>query len=92
MIGTATLDFGASPGGNRADLVVAGQGAIASDSYVEAFMAADTSADHNAEEHALAAVLASFSCGNIAPGTGFTIYGRSSTTLTGQWTVRWVWS
>jgi hypothetical protein len=90
--GTATLDFGASPGGNRADLAITGQGAIGSGSYVEAWMAADTSSDHNAEEHALVAALSSFACGAISAGVGFTIYGRSTINLTGQWTVRWVWN
>ena len=91
--GTATIDFGAAPGGNRApDLVVTGQAAILSGSYVEAWMAADTSADHNVEEHALAATWTAFACGAIAAGTGFTIFGRAKTALTGVWTVRWVWN
>ena len=90
-VGTAILDFGATPG-SRSDTVVSGQASIVSNSYVEAWLAADTSADHNAEEHALAASFVGVSCGAIIAGTGFTIFGRSSTTLTGQWSVRWVWN
>jgi hypothetical protein len=90
--GTATVDFGAAPGGNSAEVVVTGQAAIVSNSFVEAWFMAATSADHNAEEHALAPALAALSCGAIIAGTGFTIYARSTVTLTGVWTVSWTWS
>ena len=53
---------------------------------------AEASSDHNAEEHALVAALASFTCGALVAGTGFTIYGRSTITLSGTFTVSWVWN
>jgi hypothetical protein len=90
--GTATIDFGAAPGGNAAQVDVTGQAGVVSGSACEAWFMATTSADHNAEEHALVAALASFTCGALVAGTGFTIYGRSMITLSGQWSVQWVWS
>jgi hypothetical protein len=90
--GTATIDFGATPGGNAASVVVTGQAAIVSGSFVEAWIAADTSADHNAEEHALVASYLGLACGAIAAGTGFTVFGRCDLQITGQWSVRWCWA
>jgi hypothetical protein len=88
--GTATINFGS--GGHSASVDVTGQGSIVSGSAAEAWLMAETSADHNAEEHALVGALAQLSCGNIVASTGFTIYGRSTITLSGQFTVRWVWN
>lgn len=88
--GTATIDFGAAPGQNTASVAVTGQAAILSGSKAEAFLMAAASADHTAAEHALG--LFSLVCGDISPGTGFTIYATSFVTrLTGQWGVQWVW-
>lgn len=87
--GTATIDFGASPGGNSASVAVTGQTAIVSGSKVEAFMMYEASADHNAEEHALVPVR--LTCGTIVAGTGFTIYARSEWVLSGTFKVNWVW-
>jgi hypothetical protein len=89
--GTATIDFGAAPGGNAAQVDVTGQAGVVSGSACEAWFMATTSADHNAEEHALAASFSSLACGNISAGAGFTIYARSTVTLTGVWTANWVW-
>jgi hypothetical protein len=89
--GTATIDFGAMPG-SAASVTVTGQSGITAGAYAEAFLMAEASADHNAEEHALAAEIVGLTCGDVIAGTGFTIYARTLITLTGAWKVRWVWS
>ena len=90
--GTATIDFGALPGGNETSVVVTGQGLITATSKIFAFiMASDTSSNHTANDHRYFGTLATISCGNIAPGTGFTIYAMSIYNLTGTWTIRYFW-
>jgi hypothetical protein len=88
--GTATINFGAAPGGNTASVVITGQSSILSTSHVGAFMMYDSTADHNAEEHAMVPIL--LTGGSIVVATGFTIFARSEWRLTGQFSVRWVYS
>lgn len=88
--GTTTVDFGTAPGGNYATSVVTGQTAITSTSYIEAWIMAETSADHTLEEHLI--VPMQIKCGNIVNATGFTIYAFSDMRLTGTFTIRWVWN
>jgi len=90
-VGSATLDFGA--GASRASVAVTGQTAILSGSHAEAFFMGDSTADHNADEHALAPELMTLSCGSVTAGVGFTISAQVRRgTLRGQFTVRWVWA
>jgi hypothetical protein len=50
--GTATIDFGAFPGGNEANVAVTGETAISATSKAEAFfMGDDTSGSHTASDH-----------------------------------------
>jgi thiamine monophosphate kinase len=88
--GTATLDFGAAPGSPVASVVVTGQAGISASSVAEAWLMAETSADHNEVEHRIVPIIVRV--GQIVAGTGFTIYATSDWSLTGQWTVRWVWN
>lgn len=88
--GTATIDFGAAPGGNTAQVNVTGQTGILAGSLAEAWIMADSTADHNAEEHMIVPVLCT--CGSVSAGTGFTIYARSEWRLSGTFQVRWVWN
>jgi hypothetical protein len=91
--GTATIDFGVAPGSNEASVVITGLGTISATSKAEAYvMADDTSVDHTASDHRYFAAFAGLSCGTPTAGTGFTIYGRSTEKLTGQWTLHWVWA
>ena len=87
--GTATLNFGSAPGTNVVTVAVTGQGAIGSGSHCEAWLMGDSTADHNAVEHAVAPIRCS--CGSIVAGTGFTITAICDWRLTGQFTVHWVW-
>lgn len=90
--GTATIDFGATPGSDMTSVVVSGQTTISASSLVEAFMMAETTTDHNAEEHMI--VDLKLTCGNIVPGSSFTIYAKSidCLRLTGTFKVKWVWT
>ena len=89
--GQATLDFGAAPGTGAVEVAVTGQAAIiAGTSYAEAWMMADSTADHNAEEHMLVPIR--LTVGNVTTGVGFTIYARTEWRLSGTFNVRWVWN
>jgi hypothetical protein len=88
-VGTTSVDFGAS-GSKVAQVTVTGQTGLASGSHVEAFVMAESTADHNAVEHRLAPI--KLVCGAVVADAGFTIYAASEWTLTGSFAVRWVWA
>lgn len=91
--GTATIDFGSGLGAQEASVAVTGQAAISATSKVEAWiMGDDTSANHTAGDHRYVGLFLSLTCGTPTAGTGFTIYGRAVDKLSGQFTLRWVWS
>lgn len=91
--GTATIDFGASPGANEASVAVTGQASISATSKAEVFvMGDDTATGHTAADHRYLPMLAGFTAGTPTAATGFTIYGRSTEKLEGQFALRWVWS
>ena len=91
--GTATIDFGAFPGGNEASIAVTGQTSITATSKAEAWiMGDDTTSDHTASDHRYFAALVGLTCGTPSAGTGFTIYARSAEKLQGTFALRWVWS
>lgn len=93
--GTATLTFGTAASRDiYAESVVTGQAAILSTSKVEAYFMADTTSDHSADEHILAASMMDLVCGAVVAGTGFTIYAwaREKQGLVGGWSVRWIWT
>lgn len=90
-MGTATLDFGAFPGATDASVAVTGQAAIGASSALEAYISPAASVEHTADEHWVENL--KVAAGNIAAGTGFTIYGRTddNTRLYGRWNIGWVW-
>lgn len=90
--GTATIGFGAAPGSNEASVAVSGQASISATSSAEAFMMAEASSDHTADDAAYAAVWIALTCGVPVAGVGFTIYARSEYAFTGHFVVRWVWA
>ena len=91
--GSATINFGAHPGSNEASVTITGQATISATSKAEAWvMGDDTSVDHTASDHRYLPQFASFTCGTPTAATGFTIYARSIHKLTGNYTLRWVWS
>ena len=90
-IGSATIDFGVSPGGTACQVNVTGQTSILSGSVVNAYLMAETSADHTIDDHLAASTVIGLVCGAVVGGTGFTIYARARLTTIGRYTVRWVW-
>lgn len=91
--GTATINFGTGLGSQEASVAVTGLTAISATSKCEAWiMADDTSSNHTAADHKYAPLFIVLTCGTPTAGTGFTIYGRSTEQMTGQFTLRWVWS
>ena len=89
--GTATLDFGATPGTNHVSVAVTGQGAIGANDHVEAFMQGnDSTATHNVYEHMIVPIRLSVS--DIIAGTGFTINAITELRLDGTFKCRWAWS
>ena len=87
-VGTATLNFGSTPGTNIVTLTVTGQTGILSTSYVEAWMMSDATATHNAYEHNV--VPMKLTCGSIVVGTSFVITAVTEFRLDGTFTCRWV--
>lgn len=77
--GTTTIDFGAFPGGSDATATVTGQAGILAGSVVQAWIVAQDTADHTADEHRVETI--SVTCGNIVAGTGFTIYAQNTSQL-----------
>lgn len=75
-VGTTLLDFGAFPGASDASTAIIGQSAITTGSIVEAWVYPRATADHSADEHMVETL--KVMAGNIAPGTGFTIYGLNT--------------
>jgi hypothetical protein len=92
--GTTTVDFGSTaPDGNDTTVLktITGQGAIASGSLVEAWVRAETSADHNADEHMVEDL--KVEAGNIVAGTGFDIRATCMTGKTyGVFNINWAWN
>jgi hypothetical protein len=92
-IGTATINFGGSPGSNEASIDVTGQLGISSTSPIEAYvMASDSTSDHTSSDHKYFNSLVGLSCGNVIAGTGFTIYARSLQKITGTFLVHYIWT
>ena len=77
--GTTTIDFGAFPGGSDATATVTGQAGILAGSVVQAWLVAQPTADHTADEHRVETI--SVTCGNIVAGTGFTIYAQNTSQI-----------
>ena len=90
-LGTATLDFGAAPGSNEAQVSVADT-SVGAGSYVESWISGnDSTADHTAADHRYLAAWIGVTAEAVA-GVGLTIYGRSEHKIEGLVAVRYVWS
>lgn len=77
--GVASVNFGAFPGGSDAQVTITGQAGIGSGSVVQAWLVAQATADHTADEHRIETL--SVSCGNIVAGVGFDIYAQNTSQL-----------
>lgn len=87
--GTASIDFGATPGTNFVSVNILGQTGITGTSKVKVFKAIQATASHNEYEHVV--VPLNLSAGNIVAGTGFTIYATTDLRLDGTFNVNWEW-
>lgn len=89
--GLATASFGAiGSTGSSTTVTITGQTGIASNSYVEAWLAIQATTQHSIDEvvHDPVTVRA----GNIVAGTGFTIYcSMDNGSAYGDYIVHWVW-
>ena len=90
--GTATIDFGAFPGANEAQVTVGDAGVSATSKAEAYFMADDTTSDHTASDHRYAAMLVALTCGTPTAGVGFNIYARCADKMQGTFEVRYVWA
>ena len=73
--GTATINFGANPGGTDTQIVITGQtGILAASSMVDAWIVPATTSDHSPDEHFAEPI--EIMAGNIVDNTGFTIYAK----------------
>lgn len=91
-VGTAVIDFGATPA-TEATVEVTGQTDITADARVEAWVMARSTADNNTVDHQYAAVSFRISTSEPVAGVGFSItaynlFGYA----TGQFKVEWIWS
>jgi hypothetical protein len=77
--GVTTIDFGAFPGGSDATVTVTGQTGIVSGSVVQAWLVAQSTVDHTADEHRVETI--SVTCGNIVANTSFDIYATNTSQL-----------
>jgi hypothetical protein len=92
--GTVTFDFGAAPGTNVVSTVVA-DAAIGAASNIEIYLTGlDSTADHNAYEHGLLAMLAPLQMTPISrtASVGFTGQMATQLRLTGTFKARYVWA
>lgn len=77
--GVTTIDFGAFPGGSDAQVTVSGQTGIVAGSVLQAWIVAQPTADHTADEHRVETI--SVTCGNIVANTSFDIYAQNTSQL-----------
>jgi hypothetical protein len=89
--GTASLNFGAAPGGNYASTNVTSQTGISTSSSIKVWISESTTADHNGFEHLMLNMASGISFGNIINNVGFTIYVLTELRLSGTFLINWEW-
>ncbi len=90
-VGTAVLDFGATPT-LEASVVVTGQAGILTTSAIDAFVQESSTVDNTTTDHLFAGVSLRLVAGNVIAGTGFTIYATSLIGgATGTFNIKWRW-
>lgn len=77
--GSTEIDFGAFPGSSDAKVTVTGQTGIQATSNVQAWIVAQATIDHTADEHRVETI--SVCVGNIIPNTSFDIYATNTSQL-----------
>ena len=91
-IGTATLDFGATPS-SEASVSVSGQTGITPTSFAEAWFMARSTADNDADSHKQASAVMRLVCSEPVTDVGFTITAYClHGAAVGTFKVEWTWS
>lgn len=91
-IGTATLDFGATPVAETS-VAVTGQTDITAASFAEAWFMARSTATNDTAAHKHAAAVMRLVCSVPSAGVGFTITAYClQGAATGTFKVEWTWS
>lgn len=85
--GKTTVDFGAFPGASDAKVTITGQASILTTSKVKAYLMAEATADHTADEHWVETV--EVMAGNIVAATGFDIYAKNTNNLAEPISEQW---
>jgi hypothetical protein len=89
--GSATIDFGATPG-PEASIAVTGQTLIKATSRPQAWIVGAITATNTDADHLMAGALLRLTCDVPTAGVGFTIYADSLGGLaTGTFAVQWSW-
>lgn len=91
-VGTATIDFGATPA-SEASVAVTGLSEISAGSRAEAWIMARTTADNDANAHKQAAAFFRLVCSEPTDGVGFTITAFCMIgQATGEFSIDYTWS
>ena len=90
--GTTIINFGTTPLMEKS-VNVTGQTGITDGAHCEAWVMGDSTDDNDDIDHSFAGVSLTLTCTDILAGVGFTIKGVClAGALTGDISVRWVWS
>jgi hypothetical protein len=88
-VGTATLDFGATPA-VEASVTVTGEAGVLLTSAVDAFIQGATTVDNSATDHRFAGVSLRLLADDLVAGDGFTIYATATAGFAaGAFEIRW---
>jgi hypothetical protein len=91
-VGTATLDFGATPT-HTATVAVTGQTLISATSRAEAFIMGRSTVDNDIEAHNQLAAFARLTCSGPTAGVGFTITAYCLVgAVIGTFSIEYTWS
>lgn len=88
-VGTATLDFGATPA-ETASVAVTGQTWVTAASRLRAFFMVESTVDNGTDEHEEASAMCPLVIGSLVAGAGFTIFANPLGAMgLGTFSVRW---
>jgi hypothetical protein len=91
--GSSSINFGYAPGTNIATAIVTGQNGIVDSSNIRAWIdGRDSTATHNAYEHALLPMAMGVTVTSVIPGVGFSLQASTELRLSGAVAVRWAWN
>jgi hypothetical protein len=89
-VGTATLNFGAATSGQSSTSVTVPDAGAGAGSIIAVFFMADSTVDHNGEEHRMLDQFSDKCAGTIVPGVGFNIYCDATLRVRGTFLVHYM--